>query len=193
MILNSLFSIDDTKQFKFYIFEQKLYCLVNLTEHKKDKEKWHFCLLRGRATFTKVSLMNNKLKIAILKYRTLIKRNWTKQEQRNSEICWMNQFFFSRNIAVLSKMRRLTSISSVRTLFWDNTFFTFSDLILLNKISSTEIQITILFTYQFKWTAKCVYTMSNGWVFRVLSLISLTWLAFNIVTVLNKLGVPIHK
>ena len=90
-------------------------------------------------------------------------------------------------------MRRRTSISSVRTLFWDNTFFTFSDLILLNKISSTEIQITILFTYQFKWTAKCVYTMSNGWVFRVLSLISLTWLAFNIVTVLNKLGVPMHN
>ena len=38
--------------------------------------------------------MNNKVKIAILKYRTLIKVNWTKQEQRNSEICWMNQFFF---------------------------------------------------------------------------------------------------
>ena len=153
-----------------------------MTKHKKDKEKWHFCLLTGWATFTKVSLMNNKLTIANVKYRTLIKVNWTKQEQRNSEICWMNQFFFSRNIAVLSKMRRLTSISSVRTLFWDNTFFTFVDLILLNNIFSTEIQIAILFTYQFKWPAKCVYTMSSGWVFRVLSLISLTWLAFIILS-----------
>ena len=38
------------------------YCLVNFTEHKKDKE--HFYLLRGWASFKKVSLMNNKLTIA---------------------------------------------------------------------------------------------------------------------------------
>ena len=41
--------------------------------------------------------MNNKLTIANVKYRTLIKVNWTKQEQRNSEICWMNQFFLTEN------------------------------------------------------------------------------------------------
>ena len=39
--------------------------------------------------------MNNKVTIAILKCPTLIKVNWTKQEQRNSNICWMNQFFFT--------------------------------------------------------------------------------------------------
>ena len=42
------------------------YCLVNLIEHKKYKEKWHFCLLRGWASFKKVSLMNNKLTIATI-------------------------------------------------------------------------------------------------------------------------------
>ena len=39
--------------------------------------------------------MNNKLTIAIVKCRILIKVNWTKQEQRKSEVCWMNQFFFT--------------------------------------------------------------------------------------------------
>ena len=39
--------------------------------------------------------MNNKLAIAILRYRTLIKINWTKQEQINeTPKFWKNQFFF---------------------------------------------------------------------------------------------------
>ena len=43
-----------------------LYCLVNFTEHKKDKEKWHFCLPRWWASFKIVSLMNDKLTIATI-------------------------------------------------------------------------------------------------------------------------------
>ena len=114
-----------------------------MTKHKKDKGKWHFCLLRGWATFTKVTLMNNKVTIAILKYRTLIKVNWTKQEQRNSKICWRNQFF-SRNFAVLSKMRRRTSISSVRTLFFKKkkTFFTFADLVYSTKYLKPKFKLS---------------------------------------------------
>ena len=53
MILNSV-GIDDIKQFK----------LNNVL--LKDKENWHFALLRGWATFKNVSLMDNKLIIAIL-------------------------------------------------------------------------------------------------------------------------------
>ena len=51
--------VDDIKQLKFQNIKQKHYCLVNLTEHEKDKEKWHFCLLRGWASFKNVSLANN--------------------------------------------------------------------------------------------------------------------------------------
>ena len=46
--------------------------------------------------------MNNKLAIAILRYRTLIKINWTKQEQINeTPKFWKNQiiYFFLWNIA----------------------------------------------------------------------------------------------
>ena len=51
-------------------------------------------MLRGWATFTNVSLMNNKLPIiAILRQRTLIKVTWTKQEQIIGKLrkFWMNQ------------------------------------------------------------------------------------------------------
>ena len=57
-------------------------CLVNLTEHKKDKEKWHFC--SEHDGFIYKSVIDEQyvtLKIAILRYRILIKVNWTKQEQ----------------------------------------------------------------------------------------------------------------
>ena len=78
----------------FISAKKKLHCLINWTQHKKEKDKWHFCLLRGWATFTNVSLMNNKLLIiVILRYRTLIKVNWTKQEQIIGKLrkFWMNQ------------------------------------------------------------------------------------------------------
>ena len=70
---------NDTKQRRIDDIKQKLYCLVNLTEHKEEKEKWHFCLLRGWASLTNVSLANNShFKISNI---YLIKINWTKQEQ----------------------------------------------------------------------------------------------------------------
>ena len=41
----------------------------------------------------RMSLMSNKLTIAILKYRTLIKMNWTKQKQiKETPKFGMNQF-----------------------------------------------------------------------------------------------------
>ena len=62
--------------------------------------------------------MNNKL--TILRYRTVIKVNWTKQEQiKETPKFWINQMiiFYGIRRLILSKMRRLTSILSVRTLF----------------------------------------------------------------------------
>jgi len=105
-------------------------------------------------------MMNNKLTIAILRYRTVIKVNWTKQEQiKETPKFWINQMIIFYGIfrLILSKMRRLTSILSVRTLF----LRLFSSVIyILNKLCSTEVQIIILFTYRFKRTAKCVYILS---------------------------------
>ena len=93
--------------------------------------------------------MNNKLTIANVKYRTLIKVNWTKQEQRNSEICWMNQFFLTENCGTVKDETSDIDFIGKNT-FLRQYLFHVCRSNLLNKISSTEIQITILFTYQFK-------------------------------------------
>ena len=122
MILNSVWLIILTIQILNLRTKAFNYCLVHLPEYKKEKEKWHFCLLRGWDSFTNVSEMNNNLTIAILRHRTLIKINWTKQEQINeTPKFWKNQiiyFFYGILRIILSKMRRLTSILSVRTPFF---------------------------------------------------------------------------
>ena len=79
--------------------------------------------------------MNNKVTIAILKYRTLIKVNWTKQEQRNSKICWMNQFFFTKYCGTVKDETPNINFIGKNTFFKKKTFFTFADLVLLHKIS----------------------------------------------------------
>ena len=65
--------------------------------------------------------MNNKLTIAVLRYRTVIKVNWTKQEQiRETPKFWMNQMIiFLWNIAVDTVKDETSDINYIGK----NTFF----------------------------------------------------------------------
>ena len=107
----------------------------------------------------------------------------------------MNQFF-SRNFADLSKMRRRTSISSVRTFFFLKAFFTFADVVftpqnILNRNSNYHF---IYLPIQVNCKMMCLYYMyveQLSFSDFVSNIINLT--PVNIFTVFNKLEVPIHN
>ena len=109
-------------------------------------------------------------------------------------MCWMNQFF-SRNFADLSKMRRRTSISSVRTFFLKGLFHlrrsSFTPQNILNRNSNYHF---IYLPIQVNCKMMCLYYMyvqQLSFSDFVSNIINLT--PVNIVTVFNKLEVPIHN
>ena len=108
-------------------------------------------------------------------------------------MCWMNQFF-SRNFADLSKMRRRTSISSLRTFFFFKGLFhlrrsSFTPQNILNRNSNYHF---IYLPIQVNCKMMCLYYMyveQLSFSDFVSNIINLT--PVNIVTVFNKLEVPI--
>ena len=72
----------------------------------------------------------------------------------------MNQIIFFYEILQLILSKKTTNINFTGKYFLfdkTDTFIIIAFLILFSKVAWTEIQIIILFTYHFGWTAKCFY------------------------------------
>ena len=107
-----------------------------------------------------------KLTIAILRYRTLIKVNWTKQEQIKEtplKILDESNNYFLWNIAVKT-VKKTTDINFTgKNIFWQNWYLYHHCRSNFIQQSSVDQNSNYHFIYlPFGWTAKCFHSSKSA-------------------------------